>query len=76
MRFYLIDLFMEATVLERKVRKLPFEAHQEISNYLDFLLHKYHDRKPIKPYAGCMKGTVTWMSDDFNEPLDDFKDYM
>jgi hypothetical protein len=28
------------------------------------------------PYAGCMKGTVLYMSDDFNEPLDDFKDYM
>ena len=46
------------------------------SEYLDFLLYKYHKHKPVKPFAGCMKGTVTWMSDDFNEPLDDFKDYM
>ena len=67
---------MEATVLESKAKQLPFEACQEISDYLDFLLYKYHDRKPAKPYAGCMKGTVTWMSDDFNEPLDDFRDYM
>jgi hypothetical protein len=29
----------------------------------------------IKPRAGCMKGTFTRMSDDFNAPLDDFKDY-
>ena len=28
------------------------------------------------PYAGCMKGTFGEMNDDFNEPLDDFKDYM
>jgi hypothetical protein len=28
------------------------------------------------PYAGCMKGVFTYMSDDFNEPLDDFKEYM
>jgi hypothetical protein len=28
------------------------------------------------PYAGCMSGTFGQMSDDFNEPLDDFKDYM
>ena len=67
---------MEAAVLERKVKQLPFEARQDISDYLDFLLYKYHDRKTVKPYAGCMKGTFLWMSDDFNEPLDDFKDYM
>jgi hypothetical protein len=29
----------------------------------------------VKPRAGCMKGTFTMMSDDFNVPLDDFKDY-
>jgi hypothetical protein len=29
-----------------------------------------------RPYAGCMSGTFGEMSDDFNEPLDDFKDYM
>jgi len=28
------------------------------------------------PYAGCMKGTFTYMSDDFNEPLEEFKEYM
>ena len=67
---------MEAKVLEQKVKQLPFEARQEVSDYVDFLLYKYSVRKPVKPYAGCMKGTVLWMSDDFNEPLDDFKDYM
>jgi len=30
---------------------------------------------PKHPYAGCMKGVFGEMSDDFNEPLDDFKDY-
>ncbi len=25
---------------------------------------------------GSMKGVVTYMADDFNEPLDDFKEYM
>ncbi len=25
---------------------------------------------------GSMKGLIKYMSDDFNEPLDDFKDYM
>jgi hypothetical protein len=67
---------MEASLFEHKVELLPFEARQKVSEYLDFLLYKYHDRKPVKPYAGCMKGTFLWMSDDFNEPLEDFKEYM
>ena len=66
---------MEA-VLEYKVKQLPFEARQQVLDYLDFLLCKYSERKPVKPYAGCMKGTFTWMSDDCNAPLEDFKDYM
>ena len=61
-------------ILEQKVKQLPLEARQEVSDSLDLLLHKYSNRKSeIKPSAGCMKGTVTWMSDDFNEPLYDFK---
>ena len=28
-----------------------------------------------KPVFGCLKGQIR-MSDDFNEPLEDFKDYM
>ena len=71
-----MNVFMETMVLERKVKQLPFEARKEVSDYLDILLNKYREPKPVKPYAGCMKGTVIWMSDDFNEPLDDFKDYM
>ena len=67
---------MEAMVLEQKVKKLPFEAQREVSDYIDSLLHKHRLCEPIKPYAGCMKGTFTWMSDDFNAPLDDFKEYM
>ena len=55
---------METTILEHKVMQLPFEARHEVLDYLDFLLYKYRDHKTIKPYAGCMKGTVTWMSDD------------
>ncbi len=31
-------------------------------------------KKPL--IAGFAKGTVTYMSPDFNEPLDELKDYM
>jgi len=67
---------MEIIVLEQKVKQLPLQARREVLDYVDFLLFKYRDRQTLKPYAGCMKGTVTRMSEDFNEPLDDFKDYM
>jgi len=68
---------MTVAILEQKVKQLPPEVFREVSDYVDFLLYKYRVSVsiPEKPYAGCMKGTVTWMSDDFNEPLDDFKDY-
>jgi len=67
---------METAVLDGKVKQLPWEVRREVEDYVDFLLHKYRDHKPVKPRAGCMKGTFLWMSDDFNEPLEDFKDYM
>ena len=67
---------MDTAVLENKVKQLPFEARKGVSDYLDFILYKYNETEPVKPYAGCMKGTFLWMSDDFNEPLEDFKDYM
>jgi len=67
---------METTILERKVKQLPKEMRKEVSDYVDFLLYKYSIHKAVKPRSGCMKGTVVWMSEDFNDPLEDFKDYM
>jgi len=32
---------MEVASLEQKVRQLPFDAQREVSDYVDFLLHKY-----------------------------------
>ena len=67
---------MENMILEQKVQQLPMDVQREVAEHIDFLLYKYSVREPVKPYAGCMKGTFTWISDDFNAPLDDFKDYM
>jgi hypothetical protein len=60
----------------KKIHQLPPKVQFELSDYIDFLLHKYQMDKPKKPFFGCMKDTVLWMSDDFNAPLDDFKAYM
>jgi hypothetical protein len=62
--------------LQEKVRLLSPAGQQEVADYVDFLLLKHKLQQPAKPRAGCMKGTVIFMSDDFNAPLDDFKDYM
>ncbi|OFX27160.1 MAG: hypothetical protein A2033_04115 [Bacteroidetes bacterium GWA2_31_9] len=32
--------------------------------------------KPIMREFGCMKGVVKYMADDFDAPLNDFKEYM
>ena len=64
-------------LMYKSIRQLPSEAQHEVADYVEFLLYKYGASKSHPhPYAGCMKGTVVWMSDDFNEPLDDFKEYM
>ena len=51
---------MEAIVLERKVKKLPFEAHREVSDFLDFLLFKYRieaEKKVVFTDFGLMMPT-------------------
>ncbi|MDR0692304.1 MAG: DUF2281 domain-containing protein [Prevotellaceae bacterium] len=63
-------------MLYNKIHRLPSKVQFELSNYVESLLRKYQVDKPEKPFFGCMKGTVTWMSDDFNAPLEDFKEYM
>jgi hypothetical protein len=65
-----------AGLMYAKIHQLPPKGRLELANYVDLLLHKYRADEPKKPFFGCMKGIVTWMSDDFNAPLDDFKDYM
>lgn len=69
--------------LSGKIEMLPLHKQQEVSDFVDILLSSVnlasakngtYTRK--HPQAGCMSGTFGKMSDDFNEPLDDFKDYM
>lgn len=70
---------MTATQLLSKINTLPPEKRKEVEDFIDFLnqkLQKETSEKPLKKRQfGCAKGMFT-MSDDFDEPLDDFKDYM
>jgi len=59
-----------------KLDTLPDNLKQEVADFIDFLVEKSHTpKKKIKPQFGSAKGMIK-MSPDFDEPLDDFKEYM
>lgn len=68
---------MSDVELLKKVSELPENLKEELDSYIDFLLQKHAETdSPKKPLRfGMMKGTFI-MSDDFDEPLEDFKEYM
>ena len=67
---------MNSLSLYTKFNTLPENLKTEISDYMEYLIQKHKPKKSKKhPQPGCMKGTFV-MHDDFDEPLEDFKDYM
>jgi len=67
---------MDSATFQTKIHLLPKPMLQELELYLDYLLFKNKKKIHKKhPKAGCMKGTFK-MKNDFDEPLDDFKEYM
>jgi hypothetical protein len=60
-----------------KLNSLPEDLKKEVEDFIDFL--KFKDEKPKPPkqqiVLGLAKGMIT-MKDDFDEPLEDFKEYM
>ena len=61
--------------LNRKT-SLPKSIQDEIFDFTEFLIQKDRPKMAkIHPKAGCMQG-VFKMRKDFNEPLDDFNEYM
>lgn len=67
---------MDSFNLYTKINVLPDNLKSEVNNFIDFLLSKR--KKEIKkkePKFGCAKGLI-FMAPDFDEPLDDFKEYM
>jgi hypothetical protein len=62
--------------LYNKLATLPDELKAEVSDFIDFLTtkrQKLRDKK--KPKFGSGKGMFV-MKPDFDEPLEDFKEYM
>jgi Protein of unknown function (DUF2281) len=67
---------MNDTILYSKISTLPENLKSEVSNFIDSLVAK--EKKTTekkKPILGSGKGIFV-MHDDFDEPLEDFKDYM
>lgn len=60
-----------------KLTTLPDSLKKEVNDFVDFLKSKSVSKSKNKPQrkSGLAKGLIK-MKDDFDEPLDDFKEYM
>jgi hypothetical protein len=63
-------------------RQLPQSSKEAVGSFMEFLLYKkeFQPQKPDSAHTtrnayGSLKGKV-WMAPDFDEPLEEFKDYM
>jgi len=72
---------MISTTLIKKPEQLPPDLRSQVEKTADHLLEEKADNKVFesdKPGRGfgSGKGIFGKMADDFDEPLDDFKEYM
>jgi Protein of unknown function (DUF2281) len=80
-------LYMSEQVFLKQYNQLPEALKQELLDFFEFLMLKYKaqggqkkvEKQPTPskstPKAGFLKGTFV-LSPDFDEPLEDFKEYM
>ncbi|MDZ7934444.1 MAG: DUF2281 domain-containing protein [Emticicia sp.] len=73
---------MSNTILFEKITKLPEHLQVEVLDFVEFLEHKKAseiEKVQVEtkkgPVFGFAKGKYI-MADDFDEPLEEFKDYM
>ncbi|WP_159467898.1 DUF2281 domain-containing protein [Dyadobacter sp. 3J3] len=68
---------MSTLSIYTKLETLTPDLKEEVNDFIDFLIEKSskEKKKKIIPEFGSAKGKIK-MSPDFDEPLDDFKDYM
>ncbi|NJN73137.1 MAG: DUF2281 domain-containing protein [Limnothrix sp. RL_2_0] len=74
---------MPDSILLEKINALPDALKTEVEHYIEFLLEKYAKTSSEAPtsepkkyrQAGILAGKI-WMSDDFDEPLEEMKEYM
>lgn len=64
--------------LVEKIKKIPPAYQQEVEDFIDFILSKRQSavaKKISSRKIGLLKGKLK-MAEDFDDPLEDFKDYM
>ena len=62
--------------MHSKINLLPSNLKSEVNDFIEFLLKKNKTKQnKLVPKFGCAKGKI-YTSPDFDEPLDDFKDYI
>ena len=70
---------MTYALAEQKLARIPEQYLGEVCDYLDALAHRisHHTVEPAaRPRTpGLMKGKF-FMAEDFDAPMDDFKEYM
>ena len=74
---------MPLTEVQEKLKKIPDEYLVEVYNYLELLeykiLYKKQNESSKKKFPNRHPGLLNpnfYMSPDFDEPLEDFKEYM
>ena len=73
---------MSTTELVELINKLPAEKQKKVVDFIDSLIVADKNRKSEVPFIeikagfGGGKGLFGKMSDDFDEPLEEFKAYM
>ncbi|MDB4285764.1 DUF2281 domain-containing protein [bacterium] len=67
---------MTEQAIIKKIHALPESLKSQIVDFIEFLTQRYRSTKQEKiiPKYGSLKGTFK-MTDDFDEPLEEFKDY-
>jgi len=66
---------MTTTMLYTKINNLTPSMIKEVDDFVEFLKTKQKKEKVKERKFGCAKGLII-MHDDFDAPLEDFKEYM
>jgi hypothetical protein len=66
---------MESNELLVLIEKLPPDAKKQVEDLVETLANKSGIVKAPREF-GSLKGFITYIADDFDAPLEDFKDYM
>jgi len=62
--------------LYNQISSLPADLKKEVSDFVEFLKHKSKANKPLKERQFGYAKDFFKMAPDFDEPLEDFKEYM